>query len=161
MDDGMDYDVQTKVRFRLDFNGSGEFNTLLLPDVQKQFVQHVKEVYQRDDTLGNGYISSDLNFQFDGRTVRLEYTFTCHDENKAEAESFSAYCVRCVQKELEEFGCKVQKIDCKAEEADMAWLDQLEDAIFGPRDSAPKQPLAEAKSGKKTASKKKSSRQER
>ena len=63
MDDGMDYDVQTKVRFRLDFNGSGEFNTLLLPDVQKQFVQHVKEVYQRDDTLGNGYISSDLNFQ--------------------------------------------------------------------------------------------------
>ena len=103
MDDGMDYDVQTKVRFRLDFDGSGEFNTLLLPDVQKQFVQHVKEVYQRDDTLGNGYISSDLNFQFDGRTVRLEYTFTCHDENKAEAESFSAYCVRCVQKELDEF----------------------------------------------------------
>ncbi len=44
---------------------------------------------------------------------------------------------------------------------DMAWLDQLEDAIFGPRDSAPKQPLAEAKSGKKTASKKKLSRQER
>ena len=28
MDDGMDYDVQTKVRFRLDFDGSGEFNTL-------------------------------------------------------------------------------------------------------------------------------------
>ena len=104
MDDGMDYDVQTKVRFRLDFDGSGEFNTLLLPDIQKQFVQHVKEVYQRDDTLGNGYISSDLNFQFDGRTVRLEYTFTCHDENKAEAESFSAYCVRCVQEALEGFG---------------------------------------------------------
>ena len=58
-------------------HGSGEFNTLLLPDVQKQFVQHVKEVYQRDDTLGNGYISSDLNFQFDGRTVRLEYTLWC------------------------------------------------------------------------------------
>ena len=103
MDDGMDYDVQTKVRFRLDFDGSGEFNMLLLPDVQKQFVQHVKEVYEQDNTLGSGYISSDLNFQFDGRTVRLEYTFTCHDENKAEAESFSAYCVRCVQKELEEF----------------------------------------------------------
>ena len=103
MDDGMDYDVQTKVRFRLDFDGSGEFNTLLLPDVQKQFVQHVKEVYQRDDTLGNGYISSDLNFQFDGRTVRWESPFPCHDENKAEAESFSSYCVRCVQKELEEF----------------------------------------------------------
>ena len=161
MDDGMDYDVQTKVRFRLDFDGSGEFNTLLLPDVQKQFVQHVKEVYQRDDTLGNGYISSDLNFQFDGRTVTLEYTFTCHDENKAEAESFSTYCVRCVQKELESFGCKVRRIDCKAEEADMSWLDRLEDAIFGPRESAQKQPPAEDKGGKTAASKKKNSRQER
>jgi hypothetical protein len=157
MDDGMDYDVQTKVRFRLDFDGSGEFNTLLLPEVQKQFVQHVKEVYEKDDTLGNGYISSDLNFQFDGRTVKLEYTFTCHDENKAEAESFSAYCVRCVQKELEEFGCKVQKIDCKAEEADMSWLDQLEDAIFGPRKGAQKQTQAEDRN----ASKKKNARQER
>ena len=94
MDDGMDYDVQTKVSFRLDFDGSGEFNMLLLPDVQKQFVQHVKEVYERDDTLGNGYISSDLNFHFDSRMVQLEYTFSCHDENEAEAESFSAYCVR-------------------------------------------------------------------
>ena len=47
MDDGMDYDVQTTVNFRLDFDGSGEFNMLLLPDVQKQFVQHVKEVYDR------------------------------------------------------------------------------------------------------------------
>ena len=157
MDDGMDYDVQTKVRFRLDFDGSGEFNTLLLPEVQKQFVQHVKEVYEKDDTLGNGYISSGLNFQFDGRTVKLEYTFTCHDENKAEAESFSAYCVRCVQKELEEFGCKVQKIDCKAEEADMSWLDQLEDAIFGPRKGAQKQTQAEDRN----ASKKKNARQER
>lgn len=161
MDDGMDYEVQTKVTFRLDFGGSGEFNTLLLPDIQKQFVQHVKEVYERDDTLGNGFISSDLNFHFDGRNVQLEYTFSCCDENEAEAESFSAYCVRCVQKELEEFSCKVRKIDCKAEEADMSWYEAFEDAVFGPRDSAPKQPPAEEKSGKKTASKKKSSRQER
>ena len=161
MDDARDYDVQTKVSFRLDFDGSGEFNTLLLPNVQKQFTQHVKEVYQQDDTLGDGYISSDLNFQFNGRTVQLEYTFSCHDENEAGAESFSAYCVRCVQKELEEFGCKVQKIDCKAEEADMSWLDQLEDAIFGPREGAQKQPPAESALGKKTSSKKKNARQER
>ena len=156
MDDGMDYNVQTKVKFRLDFDGSGEFNTLLLPDVQKQFVQHVKEVYEQDDTLGNGYVSSDLNFRFDGRMVQLEYTFSCHDENAAEAESFSAYCVRCIQEKLEGFGCKIRKIDCKAEEADMSWLDQLEDKIFGPR-----QPTAKDKSGKKSAAKKKASRQER
>ena len=161
VDDGMDYDVQTKVSFRLDFDGSGEFNMLLLPDIQKQFVQHVKKVYEKDDTLGSGYVSSDLNFHFDGRMVQLEYTFSCHDENEAEAESFSDYCVRGVQKELEGFGCKIRKIDCKAEEADMSWLDALEDAIFGPRDSAQKQPLAEDRSDKKTASKKKTSRQER
>ena len=106
MDDGMDYNVQTKVTFRLDFDGSGEFNMLLLPDIQKQFAKHVKEVYAQDDTLGNGYISSDLNFHFDGRKVQLEYTFSCCDENEAEAESFSDYCVRGVQKKLEAFGCK-------------------------------------------------------
>ena len=156
MDDGMDYDVQTKVKFRLDFDGSGEFNVLLLPDIQKQFTQHVKEVYERDDTLGSGYVSSDLNFHFDGRMVQLEYTFSCHDENAAEAESFSAYCVRCIQEKLEGFGCKIRKIDCKAEEADMSWLDQWEDKIFGPR-----QPTAKDKSGKKSAAKKKASRQER
>ena len=161
MDDGMDYDVQTKVSFRLDFDGSGEFNMLLLPDVQKQFVQHVKEVYEQDNTLGSGYVSSDLNFRFDGRMVHLEYTFHCHDENEAEAESFSTYSVQCVQEALEEFGCKIRKIECKAEEADMTWLDRLEDAIFGTKDKAQKQPPAKDKSGQKTASKKKAPRQER
>lgn len=145
MDDGMDYDVQTEVRFRLDFDGSGDFNVLLLPDIQKQFVQHVKKVYEQDDTLGNGYISSDLDFHFDGRTVRLKYTFSCHDENEAEAESFSTYCVQCVRKELEAFGCKIKKIDCKAEEADLSWFDRLEDAIFGPKESAPEPPAPKKK----------------
>ena len=162
MDDGMDYDVQTTVNFRLDFDGSGEFNILLLPDIQKQFVQHVKEVFERDDTLGKSYyVTSDLNFHFDGRMVQLEYTFSCHDENEAEAESFSAYCVRDVQEALEGFGCKIRKIDCKAEEADTSWLDQLEDAIFGPKDSVQKQTTAEDKSDQKTITKKKAPRQER
>lgn len=133
MDDGMDYDVRTKVTFMLDFDGSGDFNTLLLPDVQKQFAQHVKEVFEHDEMKGS--ISSDLDFHFNGRIVQLEYTFSCHDENKAEAESFSEYCVQNIQKELEEFGCKIRKIGCKAEEADMTWLDMLEDAVFGPREA--------------------------
>ncbi len=56
-----------------------------------------------------------MNFRFDdhdGRKVQLEYTFSCHDENEAEAESFSEYSVQCVKKELESFGCKIRKIDC-------------------------------------------------
>ena len=84
-----------------------------------------------------------------------------HDENEAEAESFSAYCVRGIQDKLEEFGCKIRKIDCVAEEADMTWLDRLEDAIFGPRDSAKKRPPVEDKSDKKTTRMKKPSKQER
>lgn len=145
MDDGMDYDVHTKVRFLLDFDGSGDFNMLMLPDIQEQFVQHVKKVYERDDTLGNGYISSDLNFSFDGRMVQLEYTFSCHDENEAEAESFSSYCVQCVRKELEAFGCKIRKVDCKAEESDISWLDRLEDAAFSPRETASEPPTQKKK----------------
>lgn len=145
MDDGMDYDVHTKVRFRLDFDSSGDFNMLMLPDIQKQFVQHVKKVYERDDTLGSGYISSDLNFSFDGRMVQLEYTFSCHDENEAEAESFSSYCVQCVRKELEAFGCKIRKVDCKAEESDMSWLDRLEDAAFSLSKTASEPPTQKKK----------------
>ena len=33
------------IHFRLDFDGSGEFNMLLLPDVQKQFVQHLSLIH--------------------------------------------------------------------------------------------------------------------
>ncbi len=75
MDEGMDYEVLTKINFLLTFDGSGEFNILLLPDVQKQFAQHVQKVFEQDDTLST-YISGDLNFRFDGRTVKLEYTFS-------------------------------------------------------------------------------------
>lgn len=38
MDDGLDYEVSTKVRFLLNYDGAEEFNTLLLPDVQEAFV---------------------------------------------------------------------------------------------------------------------------
>ena len=62
-----DYSVKTKVSFQLTFDDR-EFNILLLKDVQKAFAQHVKEVYERDDTLRE-YIDGDLNFHFDNRTV--------------------------------------------------------------------------------------------
>lgn len=133
MDTGNDYNVRTKVAFVLDFDGSGEFNLLALPSVQCAFAEHVQSVFQKDDTLRD-YIEGDLSFRFDGRRADLEYTFTCFDENEEEAESFSDYCVKSVRKDLEAFGCKLTKIHCTAEEADMTWLDQLEDSIFGPRE---------------------------
>lgn len=156
-----DYEVSTRVTFLLQCD-SPEFNSLLFPDIQKQFVSHVQSVYEQDSTLGDGYVQGDLNFSFQGnRTVHLDYVFQCHDANEAEAESFSRYCVNGVKKELEAFGCRIIGIDCKAGEMDMSWLDRFEDAVFGPRDSAQKQPPMEDRSGKKTASKKKNSRQER
>ena len=121
MDTAMDYDVHTQVSF-----------LLALPDVQSEFTKHVQNVFQKDNTLGS-YIQGDLTFRFDGRRVRLDYTFSCHDENAEEAESFSDYCLQGVRKDLESFGCKMTQVQCTAEEADMAWLDQMEAAIFGPQ----------------------------
>ena len=129
MDDGLDYDVHTKVTFLLDFDGTGELNLLALPDVRRAFSGHVRDVFQRDRTLGS-YVCGDLTFQFHGRYAELEYTFGCHDENEAEAESFSDFCVQAVKRDLEAFGCKLKQIRCTAEESDMTWLDQLEDKIF-------------------------------
>lgn len=138
---------------------SPEFNSLLRPNIQNQFIKHVQSVYEQDDTLGDGYVQGGLNFSFQGnRTVHLDYVFQCHDENETEAESFSKYCVDAVKRELEAFGCKVMCVDCKACEMDMSWLDRLEDAIFGPR-GAPKGP--EGKTGSASSSRKRSAHQER
>lgn len=48
------------------------------------------------------------------------------------AESFSDHCVKSVRKDLESFGYNLMGIHCMAEEADMTWLDRLEDAVFSP-----------------------------
>lgn len=133
METSADYDVRTKVTFLLNFDGSGEVNILALPDVQRAFAEHVRNVFQQDETLGD-YIDGDLTFQFDGRRAEVEYTFSCYDESQEEAESFSEYCVQSVREDLEAFGCKLCQIRCTADEADMTWLDQLEDAVFGPKE---------------------------
>ena len=133
MDDGMDYEVLTKVSFRLDFDGNGEMNLLLMPEIRQVFANHVKEVFERDETLRD-YVSGDLNFRVSGSMVFLEYTFSCCDENEAEAESYSEYCIREVQKELESYGCRMIRVQCGATEADITWWDQFEDAVLGPRD---------------------------
>ncbi len=154
-----DYSVDTKVSFLLTFNSS-EFNSLILRDVQSAFAAHVKAVFEKDETLRE-YVSGDLDFWCQGRKVDLHYKFERHDEDSAKAESFSRYCVNGVRQSLESFGCQITGIDCKAEEADMSWYEAFENAVHGPRESAQKQPPSTDKPGKKTSSKKKSSRQER
>ena len=136
-DEMLYYNVDTTVQFKLP-EMSSEFNSLAVNDLRKVFVEHVKNVFEKDETLGDpGYVSGPLNFKFSGQKVKLQYVFKCCDENNEEAESFAAYCVRCVKEELEDFGCEVKKIECSAEEADMSWLDWLEDAVFESRDPSP------------------------
>ena len=66
----------------------------------------------------------------DGYKVRVEYEFSCFDENMQEAEGFSNYCVKGVQSRLEELGYRMESISSKAEEMDMGWLDELESMVF-------------------------------
>ncbi|MEQ3194120.1 hypothetical protein AAA173_27545 [Enterocloster aldenensis] len=62
--------------------------------------------------------------------VRVEYEFSCYDENEQEAEGFSNYCVKGVQSKLEELGYCMGCISSKAEDIDMGWLDELESMVF-------------------------------
>ena len=79
----------------------------------------------------NGYITSDLTLRFlDGYKVRVEYEFSCYDENEQEAEGFCNYCIKGVQSRLEELGYRMEGISSKAEEMDMGWLNELESMVF-------------------------------
>ncbi len=97
----------------------------------KEKIKHdIQTAFLNDESL-KGYITSDLTLRFlDGYKVRVEYEFSCHDENKQEAEGFSNYCVKGVQNRLEELGYRMESISSKAEEMDMGWLDELESMVF-------------------------------
>ena len=83
-----------------------------------------------DESL-KSYITSDLTLRFlDGYKVRVEYEFSCYDENEQEAEGFSNYCVKGVQSRLEKLGYRMECVSSKAEEMDMGWLDELEAMVF-------------------------------
>lgn len=97
----------------------------------KEKIKHdIQTAFLSDDSL-KCYITSDLTLRFlDGYKVRVEYEFSCYDENKQEAEGFSNYCVKGVQSRLEELGFRMESISSKAEEMDMGWLDELESMVF-------------------------------
>ena len=97
----------------------------------KEMIKHdIQTAFLSDESL-KGYTTSDLTLRFlDGYKVRVEYEFSCYDENKQEAEGFSNYCVKGVQSRLEELGYRMESISSKAEEMDMGWLDELESMVF-------------------------------
>ena len=79
------------------------------------FISHVTEVFNEDTALAERTVGG-LDFTFQDGCAEVRYTFASQEKDKASAEVFSEQCVRDVQDRLEGFGCKVEKIECFAEE---------------------------------------------
>jgi len=91
------------------------------------FISHVTGIFNRDDTLAERTVG-DLDFTFRGRRAEVRYTFARQDKDEASAEAFSEQCVRDVQDVLEGYGCRIEKIDCIAEELEP---DPVRDPVKG------------------------------
>ena len=117
-----DYTVNTAITFHTGFDDR-ENNCLMYEGMKEKIKHDIQTAFLNDESL-KGYITSDLTLRFlDGYKVRVEYEFSCYDENKQEAEGFSNYCVKGV-------GYRMESISSKAEEMDMGWLDELESMVF-------------------------------
>ena len=124
-----DYTVNTAITFHTGFYDR-ENNCLMYEGMKEKIKKDIQTAFLNDESL-KGYITSDLTLRFlDGYKVRVEYEFSCYDENKQEAEGFSNYCVKGVQSRLEELGYRIESISSKAEEMGMGWLDELESMVF-------------------------------
>ena len=104
-----DFAVACQLSFRFAYDGQ---EPTALRDV---FTNHVNGIFNRDKNLSERTVG-DLDFTFQGRCAEVCYTFARQDKDAASAEAFSEQCVRDVQGQLEEFGCKIEKIECFAEE---------------------------------------------
>ncbi len=91
------------------------------------FISHVTGVFNKDAALAERTVG-DLNFTFRGRCAEVQYTFARQDKDAASAEAFSEQCVRDVQDALEGYGCRIEKIDCFAEELEP---DPVRDPVKG------------------------------
>ena len=124
-----DYTVNTAITFHTGFDDR-ENNCLMYEGMKEKIKNDIQTAFLKDESL-KGYITSDLTLRFlDGYRVRVEYEFSCYDENEQEAEGFSNYCVKGVQSSLEELGYRMECVSSKAEEMDMGWLDELESMVF-------------------------------
>ena len=124
-----DYEVNTAVIFNTGFDDM-ECNRLMFEGMKEKIVDDIRRAFEKDKKLSEN-ITSDLDFTFSGYKVKVGYTFSCHDENEAEAESFSNYCLQNIRQELQEQGYTMENVACEASEMDMGWLDRLEEMWFG------------------------------
>lgn len=115
-----DYEVETSVELAAGTQGK-EVNLLLLECMQQEIIDGIMSVFRNDETLSS-YISSEVDVLFSSmEEIGLEYTFCCFDESRSEAESFSASCVRDIEKALNEKGYRIKDISCIAIRTGMHW----------------------------------------
>ena len=92
-----DYTVNTAITFHTGFDDR-ECNRLMYEGMKEKIKNDIQTAFLNEESL-NGYITSDLTLRFlDGYKVRVEYEFSCYDENEQEAEGFCNYCIKGVQK---------------------------------------------------------------
>lgn len=95
------------------FSFSGEEQ---VPDETKNaFAGHVSEVFNSDTTLSKNTVDY-LTITSRDRCVEVQYIFASRSKDTFGAEAFSEQCVRRVQGQLEEYGYKLEAVQCIAEQ---------------------------------------------
>lgn len=117
----LDFAVSCQISFRIICEEQAS------PVHNDAFISHVTGIFNRDEVLSERTVGN-LNFTFRGRCAEVWYTFARQDRDEASAELFSEQCVRNVQDELEGYGCKIEKIECIAEELEP---DPVRDPVKG------------------------------
>ena len=105
----LDFAVDCQLTFRFARDGQEAAES------KDAFISHVTEVFNEDTALAERTVGG-LDFTFQDGCAEVRYTFASQEKDEASAEAFSEQCVRDVQDRLEGFGCKVEKIECFAEE---------------------------------------------
>ena len=104
-----DFAVACQISFR--FTHEDQEN----PGSHDAFISHVTGIFNQDQTLAERTVDS-LDVDFQGCCAEVRYTFARQDKDAASAELFSKQCVLDVRDQLEGYGCKIEKIECFAEE---------------------------------------------
>ena len=84
-------------------------------DPHDLFISHVTGIFNQDQALAERTVGG-LDVAFQGRCAEVRYTFARQDKDAASAELFFKQCVLDVRDQLEGYGCKIEKIECFAEE---------------------------------------------
>lgn len=104
-----DFAVACQILFR--FTHEDQEN----PGLHDAFIRHVTGIFNQDQALAERTVDS-LDVDFQGCRAEVRYTFARQDKDAASAELFSKQCVLDVRDQLEGYGCKIEKIECFAEE---------------------------------------------